>query len=169
MSMSNFLKSELTRLIGFSATAPKTVSVSDADGNRVELDVTAVDSLSCSIEELRLTVAALKNMPPDLLEQWAQALSNKITYLLEDIGPVELDPQSGEALIRSTPPQSTANGTAYYEMMLQTAGPNTVRLCRYESIKGQPGRSKVDMTLTHEVVLKLVDDLLDTVPRSGHP
>jgi len=51
--------------------------------------------------------------------------------------------------------------------MLSSSGNGTFSLRRFKSIAGQPGRVPVEIQVTHEVLLKLVDDLLDTLP--GNP
>lgn len=166
MSLSQDLQQELTLLIGTSS--PTTVTVSDASGLSLQVDFTAVDSMSCSFEEIRLFVPQLQNAAFDALKKWAAELSKRITYLLENIGPLEFDPDAGEVLIRSTPPSQLANGTQYFEIILSSQSSGTFSLKRYRSVKGQPGRDPVEITVTHEVLLKLTDDLIDTIP-TGTP
>ena len=124
---------------------------------------TVVDSLSCAFRELTLEVPGLQTAPFTTLETWARNLSQRITYLLEQIGPLELDPNAGQVLIRSTPPDQLPDGTQYYEIMLsQNAGAFVLK--RYKAIKGTPGRTQVDLQVTHEVLYKLVDDLEASAP-----
>lgn len=163
MSLTTDLQQEVNRLAG--TTTPTTVSVSGAGGLTMTVDFTAVDSMSCSFTQIAIFVPALQNAAFDALKQWAQALSQRITYLLENIGPLEFDPDAGEVLIRSTPPSQLANGTQYFEIILSSQSSGTFSLRRYASVKGQPGRQAVDITVTHEVLLKLTEDLLDTVPQ----
>lgn len=166
MSLSQDLQQELTRLVGL--TSPTTVTVSEASGLSLQIDFTAVDSMSCSFSEIQLCVPSLQNAAFDALKKWAEQLSKRITYLLENIGPLEFDPSAGEVLIRSTPPGQLPTGTQYFEIILSSGSSGTFTLKRYRSIKGQPGRDPVDITVTHEVLLKLVDDLIDTIP-AGTP
>lgn len=166
MSLSQDLQVELTRLAG--TTAPVTATVSEPGGRTLQVDLTAVDSMSCSFSEMRLYVPGLQNAAFDTLRKWAEQLSKRITYLLENIGPLEFDPDAGEVLIRSTPPSQLASGAQYFEIVLSSRSAGTFSLRRYRSIKGQPGRDPVDITVTHEVLLKLTDDLVDTIP-SGTP
>jgi hypothetical protein len=128
------------------------------------IDFLQVDAMSCSVEEIRLEVPSLSNADMQTLEDWANALCGRITYLLEHIGPLERDEQNGQILIRSTPPSKQAAGTKYYEIMLKSRGSGRFTLKRYESIAGSHGRLPVPMQMTHEVLLKLVDDLADTIP-----
>lgn len=143
---------------------PATLVASDPQGIELRAEVTNVDAMSCALAVLELQVPALQGAAFDVVKTWAQALSSRITYLLESIGPIEFDPASGQALIRSTPPDQLPDGTQYYEIMLSSGSSGSFRLTRQRSVKGQPGRQQVDMVLTHEVFLKLVDDLVGTIP-----
>lgn len=162
MSLRTELSREIRRLIGTSS--PATVTVSDQSGIRMQVDFTAVDSMSCSLTQIELFVPSMQNAAFDALRTWADDLSRRITYLLEHIGPLEYDPAAGQVLIRSAPPDKLPDGTQYYEIALSSHSGGNFSLRRYRTTKGQPGRDLVEMTLTHEVLLKLADDLVDTAP-----
>ena len=68
----------------------------------------------------------------------------------------------------STPPSQLPTGTQYFEIILSSKSSGTFSLKRYRSTKGQPGRDAVEITVTHEVLLKLTDDLIATLP-TGKP
>jgi hypothetical protein len=163
MSFRNDLSLALASLRGLSATTPSPMTLHNPAGLTLRIDFTVVDSLSCAFRELALDVPALQSAAFSALESWAKNLSTRITYLLEQIGPLELDPTAGEVLIRSTPPDQLPDGAQYYEIMLSQQG-GTFLLKRFRSVKGTPGRSLVDIQVTHEVLYKLVDDLEDTIP-----
>lgn len=163
MSLTNDLSRKLKSLVGVSGGAT-TVALPGPDGIDLAVDFTAVDSMSCAFRELRLRVPSLMGCNIDTLRQWAQALSGRVTYLLENLGPVEIDTQAGRVLVRSTPPDRQPDGTKYYEVMLESTTGGIFSLRRYESVKGTPGRTQVDIRTTHEVLLKLVDDLVETIP-----
>lgn len=167
MSLRADLQRELTRLRGLNVAAPVAVSVPSA-GVSLQVDFLAVDSLGCSLEQIQLDVPAMNGAAFNALKTWAERLSRRITYLLEQIGPLEYDEPAGEVLIRSTPPSQLPDGTQFYEILLQSHSGGRFCLRRYESVKGQPGRSQVPLTMTHEVLLKLADDLVDTIP-AGSP
>jgi hypothetical protein len=162
MSLRDDIAAELTRLVG--TTSPTSVTAADPSGLQMRVDFTAVDSMSCSFEQIELFVPNLQNATFDVLKQWADSLSKRITYLLENIGPLEYDPAAGQVLIRSTSPSQLPNGAQYYEIVLSSKSGGNFSLRRYRSTKGQPGRDAVDITVTHEVLLKLADDLVDTLP-----
>ncbi|SFI54179.1 hypothetical protein [Planctomicrobium piriforme] len=164
MGLRDDLEQRLRSLHAASAVMPMSVHVSDASGITLQLDLSQLDSMSCAFSELSLFVPKLRNAPFDVLKRWATALSQRVSYLLEKIGPLEFDPKNGQVLIRSTPPNTLSSGTQYYEIMLSSSGNGTFVLKRFKSIAGQPGRQAVDIQVTHEVLLKLVDDLIDTIP-----
>lgn len=164
------LNDELQKLIGLSVSAPQTSTLSTADPRNpadsmeVQLDFLEVDRLSCSLRELRLNVPSLSQADSDLLNEWADALCRRITYLLENMGPLEFEPDAGRVLIRSTAPTQNSGSRMFYEVLLHANSNGSFSLKRYESVKGQPGRTAVDLQLTHEVLSRLVSDLVDTIP-----
>lgn len=162
MSLRQQLAAELQRLAG--TLSPATVGVSDANGIRMQIEFTAVDSMSCSFAQIELFVPNMQQAAFDKLKDWADSLARRITYLLEQIGPLEYDPAAGQVLIRSAPPDKLPDGTQYYEIVLSSQSGGNFSLRRYRSTKGQPGRDPVDITVTHEVLLKLADDLVNTLP-----
>lgn len=164
MQLPQLLEAELQQRVQAGTAGPGSLTLTDASGNQLELTYASLDSMSCALEELRLSIPGLANQPFQVIEDWAKALSRKITYLLEQIGPLEFDPQEGEAMIRSTQPSKLPQGTVYYEFLLKSASGNSVTLKRYEAKAGQPGRQSVTMQLTHEVLVRLVQDMLDTLP-----
>lgn len=164
MQLPQLLEAELLARGQASQGGAGTISLTDATGNQLDLAYASLDSMSCAMEELRLSLPGLANQSFQVIEDWAKALSSRITYLLEQIGPLEFDPQAGEAMIRSTKPSQLPHGTVYYEFLLKSASGNSVTLKRYEAKAGQPGRHAVTMKLTHEVLVRLVQDMLDTLP-----
>ena len=163
MNLTAQLDHELTRLAGFHSRTPRTAALSTPDGVDLAVDFTAVDSMSCAFRELRLRVPRLAAAGLDPLKTWAQALSQRVTYLLENIGPLELDAATGQVLIRSTAPAQQSGATTFYEILLSSQGSGQFALRRYRSQKGG-GREQVDLQVTHEVLRKLVVDLVETIP-----
>ena len=166
MSVRPFLIAEMARLRGYSSNMPVSVQASDPAGIQVVIDLTQVDSLGCAFRQITLHVPAMSQAAFDVLKRWADALSQRITYLLEQVSPLEYDPQAGQVLIRSTRPDQLPDGTQYYEMVLSSHGTGTFSLKRFSSIKGTPGRTQIDLLVTHEVLYKLCDDLIDTATQT---
>ena len=164
MSVSQKLQSELVRLIGFSSSTPRSVLLKSGSQNQMEIDLTAVDSMSCSVSEIRMIVPKLSHATFDILKEWSDELSRRITYLLEGIGPLELDPDSSRVLIRSDKPETGNGFIRYYEIMLQSQSGGHFVLQRYEYQEKNNKRQKVDMSLTHELLRKLANDLFESIP-----
>jgi hypothetical protein len=164
MSLSDSLSQELTRLVGLNVAQPQTVKLPTSNGLDMSIDLTTVDSLSCAFRELRIDVPHLAGASFAVLKAWADDLSQRITYLLENLGPLEFDPTTQQVLIRSKSPDQRTGGAKYYEILLQCQSAGRFFLRRYYSDPAQTGRNQVDLHLTHETLLKLVDDLVATVP-----
>ena len=165
MSLNKQLTDELNRLGAFSASSPQTVSLSVPDQVDIAIDFLTVDSMSCAFREIRLNVPSLVNAGFDALKQWAESLCSRVTYLLENIGPLELDPDSKQVLIRSVPPDAQSDATRFYEIILQSHADGNFSLRRYRS--DSSGREQVEIQATHEVLGKLVNDLVETIPRTA--
>ncbi|QDV52414.1 hypothetical protein [Gimesia fumaroli] len=164
MSVLNQLNHELKQLTGFQSAQPTTVTLAAKGKIEINIDFTSVDSMSCSFQEIRVNVPSLSQSTYDKLKEWGQKLCQRITYLLENIGPLEYDEDAGQVLIRSTPPDQNQAGTQFYEIILSSHANGNFSLKRFASQPGQGGRTQVDLQVTHEVLRKLVDDLVDTVP-----
>jgi hypothetical protein len=166
MSLSLDLAAALTPLSGQSFAPAHRVTVSDGSGVTLSVDLLAVDFVGVACEELRLDVPSLSAATLDTLKKWAKGLCQRITYLLENLGPLEYDAQGNEVMIRSTPPDtSTSPGrTKYYEVLLSSHGWGKFSLRRYEADRSTGSRAAVPLRLTHEQLAKLVNDLTGTLP-----
>jgi hypothetical protein len=107
MTLPDRLAAELLNLVVHAGPPAETVALSDPSGLELAIDFNLVDRISCAFEEMRLDVPTLVNCDIERLKQWAQSLSSRVTYLLENLGPIEIDTQAGQVLIRSTPPRPT--------------------------------------------------------------
>jgi hypothetical protein len=158
------LITEIRKLDGYTGPQVRTVAVSIPGGIELAVDVTAADSMSCSCREIRMRVAALAGAGPDLLKKWAEDLCARITYLLEQLGPLEVDAEGKQVLIRSKSPDRRDDARTFYEILLQSQGAGVFTLRRYRRDTAGAVRSHVDLRTTHELLEKLVDDLIATVP-----
>lgn len=165
MSLSLDLAAALTPLIGQTFVPAQTVAVADGGGVTLSVDLLSVEALGVSCEELRLEIPALGAATLDVLKKWGDGLCKRVTYLLENLGPLEYDASSNEVLIRSTPPDQTAPGTTkYYEVLLSSHGAGRFSLRRFRNDAANPGRIAVPIQVTHEQLAKLVNDLTATIP-----
>ncbi len=128
-------------------------------GGRAEVELAACDPLGCAVLRLHVDNASLTGKSVGELAQLATQLAGRLTYLLEPVCLIEADADLGAVQIRSNPPQRDTAGTAYYELLGSTAGAWELR--RYQKTPSAP-RQQVAAVLTHEVVVRLVDDLVAT-------
>jgi hypothetical protein len=163
MSGGKQLVGEVLKLAGHVGPAAKTVAVSGPDGIDLAVDVTAADSLSCSCREVRMRVPALNKAAADVLKKWAERLCARVTYLLEPLGPLETDVEGRQVLVRSKSPDERDSAKTFYEVLLQSQGAGVFTLRRYRRADAGP-REHVDLRTTYELLEKLADDLIATVP-----
>jgi hypothetical protein len=163
MLLQEQIASSLEGLRGLASDVPKTVGWAAGGGPTVEIDFTAVDLVGCAFRELRITAEELKDTPVERLKAWADEVCRKVTYLLEHLGRLEVDGEAQAVLIRSTPPAKNPVQTSFYEVLLQA--PGTLCLRRYTRANDDSARQPCDIRITHEVLVKLVGDLVDSIPR----
>jgi len=166
MSLVECVPAALTQLKGLEATPPK-VFVWTEHGDRLEIDCVAVDALSCAMRELRFFAGALRDASLETLQEWSQALCQRISYLLEHIESVEIDRESSTILVRSSPPDRNAGAVSYYEIIIQNGG--SLRMCRYIGGAADAERQRTDLHCTHETFRKLVRDMVHSVPNLASP
>jgi hypothetical protein len=132
----------------------------DLPGGRVEADLVAVDAIGCSFQTLAYSTDKLAGASLEDLKRISEALTAKLTYLLEPMGLVEADADRCSVQLRSNPPQKGDDGTTYYELMVRKGGDLT--LSRYRK---QPGvlREIITANVTREVLARLADDFVDAV------
>ena len=164
MELLNQLTEALDRLAGTADTGTSRVNLTGPSGIQIAMDISAADSMSCSLRELRLCVPGLANAGFEMLKTWAARLSERITYLLENIEPLEVSAEDGAVLIRSSPPDRHDAATTYYDILVESQAEGCFTLRRYCRASGSTQREVVAMQLTREVLKKLVTDLVATVP-----
>ncbi|QDU82368.1 hypothetical protein Pla110_41230 [Polystyrenella longa] len=125
----------------------------------IDLDLTAVEQLSSSLSALRLTPPSTANLSLATLEDWAKDLSQRLTYLLENVSPIEIDPASQKILVRSSQPSQQGKTKEYYEMLLSVDPQGCLSLGRYQISGTQANRQPVDLVFTREVLIRLMNDL----------
>jgi len=132
----------------------------DAPAGRVEADLLAVDAIGCSFQTLGYSTDRLSSATLEELKSISQALTAKLTYLLEPIGLVEADADRCSVQLRSSPPQKGEDGTSYYELMVRRGG--DITLSRYSKQTGRL-RHIVPAHVTREVLGRLADDFVAAV------
>ncbi|MEN0110758.1 MAG: hypothetical protein AAF805_08545 [Planctomycetota bacterium] len=149
------------RLLGaIDAAAPGGVATADEGADRVRVGVAACDTLSVAITELRLSTPRLAEADADRVRAVADRLTERVTYLLEALTPVEVDRDLAVVQMRSVQPTASAEGPSYYELLVKTGGSLSLR--RYRKPRGAL-REPIDATLTREVLARLVSDFVEAV------
>ncbi|WP_437185501.1 hypothetical protein SH668x_002610 [Planctomicrobium sp. SH668] len=164
MSLRTETELKLNSLLLQRSAMPTTVQAHDPSGLALTIYLTQIDSLSCAFSELVFFSPQLQSASFPKVESWAKQLSRRVTYLLEQIGVLELDPTSSQILLRSSPPNCPPGGVEYYEMIVSTSPSGAFSLKRFRSVSGVPGRSPAEIQVTYEVLYRLIDDLVSTNP-----
>lgn len=157
MSFGPQIGSTVTSFHGFQGPGTRSAGWSDGQGNHVEADFLTVDLLSCEVQEVRVRKDQLRSAPFAALEQWARQVVLRVTYLLEPLAVLELDPAVQRVLVRSRPPVRNPDRTLYYEAVVQA--PGEICLRRYAVLLATATRQGVPLQMTHETFVKLVDDI----------
>lgn len=152
------LASELLRAVD--ATSTGGVATARDGGRRLSLGVARVDALAVAFTELRLETPALAGAPVARVRSVAERLSERVTYLLEPLTPVEIDRDLAVVQMRSTAPHEDGESTAYYELLVRTGG--SLALRRYRKPRGAL-REPLDATVTREALARLVGDFVAAV------
>ena len=136
------------------AAGPFRLSIEDAP-QRLDCELTAVESLACAFSSFELSTSALADATPERLKRLGEKLSARLTYLLEPISPIEIDRERCVVQLRSNPPERDADRTSYYELVVERGG--ALSLCRYAKAPGDV-RQTVPVNVTREVFLRLIGD-----------
>lgn len=144
-------------LTAIDATPPgATATVIDGD-ERFSLGVSRADGLAVAFTELRLETPRLKGANAERVRAVAEKLTQRVTYLLEALTPVEIDRELAVVQLRSITPQQDNESSAYYELLVRTGGALSLR--RYRKPRGVM-REPIDATVTREVLGRLVSDFV---------
>jgi hypothetical protein len=135
------------------------VAVDDAPRQLI-CDIAERNSLAVSFHQVQLTTAELATATPADLERIGKALSERLTYLMEPIAPIELDSEACIVQLRSNPPQRDDDGRSYYELTVNRGG--QIALARYRKDNGN-ARQSIAATVTREVLLRLINDFCDVL------
>jgi hypothetical protein len=151
MNLQTKLQQELSTLGSGGAAV---LAVEEAP-RRITCDIAERNPLAMSFNELRLTTSELAAADATTLERIGKLLSERLTYLMEPIAPIEIDAAECVVQLRSNPPQRDDDGRSYYELIVRRGG--EIALARYRKENGG-ARRPVAATVTREVLLRLVGD-----------
>lgn len=132
--------------------------VFEDDGCRLALNVTAQGPVGLAFDHLEFTAANRAERSPEGLRAWANKLAATLTYLMEPLVVLEIDPLAGEAELRSQSPTPRGDLLAYYEVRLRKAG--ALRLSRVVFDETTRRRRPADCQVTVEILERLAGDLV---------
>jgi hypothetical protein len=151
MTIQSQFQQQLTKL----GTGGAATVTAEAQPRKLSCDVVERNPLAVSFNILRLTTAELASASAADLERLGKALSDRLTYLMEPIAPIEIDAQACILQLRSNPPQRDDDGRSYYELTVRRGG--EIALVRFHKETGAT-RRQIPATVTREVLLRLVAD-----------
>lgn len=159
MKLLNEFASALDRL-----NNDQTGSISVADGQHfVRCHITEAGPLACKFEELVVESRSLADATPDRLRHISETLASRLTYLMEPVGPVEMDEAECSVQMRSVPPRREEDGIAYFELLVRRGG--SLTLTRFQKSASLP-RQPLAAAVTREVLVRLVQDMLQAIDPS---
>ena len=118
-------------------------------------ELVSLDALACACRSIQLHLPEQRQWSDEQMQHISDDLSQRLTYLLEPIRVIEFDRDQHVLQMRSMPPGRDAQGTAFYELLVQ---PRRLALHRFSAGNGQP-RQAIAMCFTREVLLRLVGDM----------
>jgi hypothetical protein len=142
------------QLTNLGSGAAATATLEDTP-RRLTCDIVERNALAVTFDRLQLVTSELAAATAVDLERIGKALSDRLTYLMEPIAPIELDARECVVQLRSNPPQRDDDGRSYYELIVRRGG--QIALARYRKENGN-ARRQIPATVTREVLLRLVGD-----------
>jgi hypothetical protein len=91
-------------------------------------------------------------------------MTQKITYLEEELEIIEVEGQGGRTILRSAPPRKEDQITSFFEMVLDPAKGLSLLRYRYDPDMGE--RTPVSVPLARDTLERLVDDLINLAQES---
>lgn len=129
-------------------------------GHRLSLQLTAAGPVGLAFDHLNYATADRSDRPATALRTWADRLAAKLTYLMEPLVVLEIDPIAGAAELRSQSPTERGELRSYYEVRMNRSG--ELRLSRVAFDAVTRHRRPVPCQMTVEVLERLADDLVTT-------
>src|SRR5688572_23827933 len=94
-TMKTMIHNELNRLASLAGVGggPHHLTL-DVNSGRLIADLSAVDQLACAFERFAYLTDTVASATTDRLRTIADGLSKRLSYLLEAINPIEVDPEA---------------------------------------------------------------------------
>lgn len=134
--------------------APWKVEVAEGDVT-ITAELSAAERLACAVSKLEVRNGRWAGASLEQVKKVAERLSQRLTYLLEPVRPIEADVEQCIVQMRSSPPRIGETATSYYELQVSKGALN---LQRFEKVAGEP-RQAVDVEVTRVALRQLVEDM----------
>jgi hypothetical protein len=139
---------------------PQSVSASEPP-HHLDLDVRVASSVGVEIDRLEFRVDGPDRTLAELTA-WADRLAARITYLMEPLVVLEVDPIGVEVELRSQAPTARGGLRSFYEARLNRSGRLWVVRQTFDPVSRT--RRPAPFQLTAETLDRLTDDLVQTAP-----
>lgn len=125
----------------------------------ISIEADRVESLGTLFHQIDLHQTPSKQLTPDVLENASRSIANRVTGLLEDLKLIEIDQLKGIAIIRSDKPKNRDDHVEFYQLTLTKD--NHIAIQRFKASRHSPAhREQIHFALTHEVVAKMIEDIV---------
>jgi hypothetical protein len=153
-------------LDGPDAGTPPCDLVLEDGGHRLAVHLTASGPVGLAFDSLELSATpregAGAGWSPAALKAWGERIAARVSYLMEPLVVLEQDALAGEVAIRSHAPTARGDLRAFYEIRIAPGG--TLHLARLGFDEASRRRRPVDCMMTREVLERLVDDIVASIP-----
>ncbi len=127
--------------------------------HRLRLEARAASLLGVELDSLDFQADGSERSI-DELRAWGERLGARVTYLMEPLVVLEVDPEGGEVELRSKSVTRRDGNRNFYEARLNRGG--RLNLTRQAFDESTRRRHRQPFQLSREVLERLVDDLVDT-------
>jgi hypothetical protein len=136
--------------------------MAEVDGARIKLSLSACGHVGFTCRSLEFCQVEPLNLSTEELRSWGNRIAARVTYLMEPLVVLEVDAEAGKADLKSQAPTPRGEFRSYYEGTLYRAGGLLLRRITFDETSRQ--RRPVDCQMTIEVLERLTDDLVASLP-----
>jgi hypothetical protein len=134
----------------------------EADGLKLTISLAALGHVGLAFRRIEFSQVDPVDLSPQALRAWGNRLSARLTYLMEPLVVLEVDAEAGKATLRSQNPTSKGDRRSFFEVQLYREG--GLHLHRVAFDETTRVRKVVDSQMTLEVLERLTDDLVASLP-----
>ena len=144
------------------ALTPPCSFTTEHGDDTMTLELTSLDRVGLAFSQLEFKSRKHDDWSTEAIKAWGNRLASRVTYLMEPLVIVEVDADEREVQLRSQSPTSRAEKRSYYEVCINHQG--ILNLARYSFDEATRRRSRTNCQLTREVVERLADDIVASIP-----